>query len=230
MSSPSTKPSSRSARTSCVATVLGSDAQGGRSQIFHDMAGAAPDGDGGLDDEITRRGDHGDEPAEQFDRLGVRMQSIFAGQRLGMPWSRHVNFGEHRTLLQHLQIIAPAPRAVALAEAQAVPGDEIDTLERRRCAGALRTARKCRPTAKESRLASIRGLLRGSSDRYTDSTSPAAALGSSAAHPHCRIQAVRVCRGAADRRTPAASSAPATSPGARLLGAAAERRRREASS
>ena len=81
-----------------------------------------------IDDEIARRGDGGDQPADQAGRLDVRMNS---GIDLFNPAIADAviapgRLREQRRLLQNQQIVAAAPAAIAHAEPPIIPGDQVD--------------------------------------------------------------------------------------------------------
>ena len=86
---------------------------------------------GRVDDQVARRCDGADQPRDQAGRLRVGMS--FAVDLLGPArWDAVVaphGLGAQRWLLQHQQIIASPPRAIAIARAQVVPSNQIGALE-----------------------------------------------------------------------------------------------------
>ena len=83
---------------------------------------------GGIDNEITRLRDGSDQPRDQAGRLGMRMDATI--DLLGPSvWNAVVTPGRLRALrclLQHQQITAAPPGAVAHAHARTIPADQID--------------------------------------------------------------------------------------------------------
>ena len=84
-----------------------------------------------IDDEIAGLGSGADQPSDEANWLDMRMNLPID---FLPPATRNAviaprGFGAQPRLLQHEQIIAAPPRAVAIADALAVPCDEVNTFE-----------------------------------------------------------------------------------------------------
>ena len=91
---------------------------------MHDKKAAC----GRIDDEIARRGDGGDQPADEAGRLDVRMNSSIDlfDPAIANAVITPSRLRAQRRLLQNQQVVATAPAAIAHAEPPIIPGDQVD--------------------------------------------------------------------------------------------------------
>lgn len=86
---------------------------------------------GWVDDEVAGIRDGADQASDEADRFCMRVRLAVDLLRPAVADAVIAPgaLGGERRLLQHEQIIAAAPRAIAVAEPEIVPGDEVDALE-----------------------------------------------------------------------------------------------------